>query len=95
MYDLGCMLMVNQDLSWYSTDYRVYIDSSMIVRPLAGCHCTYALINWMVLLLEYDGSDEYENLVAFLAPVTRVSQNRPIYKSTSTMAARKRSHCHT
>ena len=24
-----------------------------------------------------------------------VSQNRPIYKSTSTMAARKRSHCHT
>ena len=24
-----------------------------------------------------------------------MSQNRPIYKSTSTMAARKRSHCHT
>ena len=24
-----------------------------------------------------------------------LSQNRPIYKSTSTMAARKRSHCHT
>ena len=25
----------------------------------------------------------------------RLSQNRPIYKSTSTMAARKRSHYHT
>ena len=24
-----------------------------------------------------------------------VSQNRPIYKNTSTMAIRKRSHCHT
>ena len=50
MYDLGCMLTVNQDLSWYSTDYRVYMGSSMIVQPLVGCHCTCALINWSVLL---------------------------------------------
>ena len=50
MYDLGCMLMVNRDPSWYSMDYRVYMGSSMIVWPLAGCHCTCALINWMVLL---------------------------------------------
>ena len=50
MYDLGCMLMVNRDPSRYSTDYRVYMGSSMIVRPLAGCHSTCALINWSVLL---------------------------------------------
>ena len=31
-------------------DYWVYMGSSMIVRPLAGCHCTCALINWSVLL---------------------------------------------
>ena len=30
-------------------DYQVYMGSSMIVRPLAGCHCTCALINWSVL----------------------------------------------
>ena len=50
MYDLGCMLAVNQDPSWYSTNYRVYMGSSMIVGPLADCHCTCALINWSVLL---------------------------------------------
>ena len=49
MYDLGCMLMVNRDPSWYSTDYLVYMVSSMTVRPLAGCHCTCTLINWSVL----------------------------------------------
>ena len=50
MYDLCCMLMVNRDPSWYSMDYRVYMVSSMTVRPLAGCYCTCALINWTVLL---------------------------------------------
>ena len=50
MYDLGCMLMVNQDPSWYSMDYRVYMGSSMIVWPLVGCHYTCALINWSVPL---------------------------------------------
>jgi len=50
MYDLGCMLMVNRDPSWYSTDNRVYMGSSMTVRPLAGCHYTCTLINWLVLL---------------------------------------------
>ena len=45
MYDLGCMLAMNWDPSWYSTYYRVYMGSSMIVRPLAGCHCTCALKN--------------------------------------------------
>ena len=50
MYDLGCMLMVNRDPSWYSMDYRVYMGSSMTVRPLVGYHYTCALINWSVLL---------------------------------------------
>ena len=49
MYDLGCLWIVYQDPSWYSTDYRVYMGSSMIVRPLASHHCTCALINWLVL----------------------------------------------
>jgi len=49
MYDLGCMWIIYRDPSWYSTDYRVYMGSSMTVRPLAGCHCTCALINWSVL----------------------------------------------
>ena len=50
MYNLGCMLMVNQDPSWYSMDYRVYMGSSMTVQLLAGCHCTCTLKNWSVLL---------------------------------------------
>ena len=44
------MLVMNRDPLRYSTDYQVYMGSSMIVRPLADCHCTCALINWMVLL---------------------------------------------
>ena len=50
MYDIGCMLMVNRDSSWYLIDYQVYMGSSTIVWPLAGYHCTCALINWTVLL---------------------------------------------
>ena len=50
MYDLGCMLAMNRDSSWYSTDYRIYMSSSIIVRPIVGCHYTCALINWTVLL---------------------------------------------
>ena len=50
MYDLGCMLMVNRDPLWYLMDYWVYMGSSMTVWPLAGYHCTCALINWSVLL---------------------------------------------
>ena len=50
MYDVGCMLMVNRDPLWYSTDYQVYMGTSMIVRLLEVCHCTCALINWLVLL---------------------------------------------
>ena len=34
MYDLGSMLAMNRDPSWYSMDYRVYMGSSMIVGPL-------------------------------------------------------------
>ena len=49
VYDLGCMWIVYRDMSWYSMNYRVYMGSSMIVRPLVGCHCTCALINWLVL----------------------------------------------
>ena len=45
LYDLDCMWIVYRDPSWYSTDYRVYMGSSMTVRPLAGCHCICALIN--------------------------------------------------
>ena len=50
MYNLGCMLTVNRDHSWYSMDYRVYMGSSMIAWPLVGSHCICALINWTVLL---------------------------------------------
>ena len=54
MYIESCTILVvcwlNQDPSLYSTDYRVYMGSSMIVRPLMGYYCTCALINWMVLL---------------------------------------------
>ena len=50
----SCMILVvcwlNQDHSWYSTDYQVYMGSSMTVQPLAGCYCTCDLINWTVLL---------------------------------------------
>ena len=49
MYDLGCLWIVYRDPSWYSTDYQVYMGSSMTVRPLVGYHCTCALINWLVL----------------------------------------------
>ena len=49
MYDLGCLWIIYRDPSWYSMDYRVYMCSSMTVRPLAGCHCTCTLINWSVL----------------------------------------------
>ena len=52
MYVESCMILVvcwlNQDPSWYLMDYRVYMGSSMTVRPLAGCRCTCALINWTV-----------------------------------------------
>ena len=33
-----------------SSDYRVYIGSSMIVDRFGDCYCTCALINWTVLL---------------------------------------------
>ena len=49
MYDLGCMWIIYRDPLWYQTDYRVYMGSSMTVRPLAGRHCTCAIINWSVL----------------------------------------------
>ena len=54
MYVESCTILVvcwlNWYPLWYSIDYRVYMGSSMTVRPLAGCYCTCALINWMVLL---------------------------------------------
>ena len=46
MYDLGCMLAINRDPSWYSTDYWVYMGSSMIVRLLRRLPlylCSYKL----------------------------------------------------
>ena len=85
MYDLVGILMVNRDPSWYSTDYRVYMGSSMIERPLVGCHYTCALINWLVLLqlvLEQDST-----LIAtcvfktnvFVFPKLVLATNRYIY----------------
>ena len=54
MYVESCTILVvcwlNRDPSWYSTDYQVYMGSSMTVRPLVDRYCTCALINWMVLL---------------------------------------------
>ena len=45
-----------------------------------------------------ENTDEPQAALAQSAPKqigSSLSQNRPIYKSTSTMAVRKRSHCHT
>ena len=54
MYVESCMILVvcllNRDPSLYSMDYQVDMDLSMTVWPLTGCHCTCALINWLVLL---------------------------------------------
>ena len=71
MHDLGCMLMVNRDPSWYSMDYQVYMGSSMTVRPLAGCYCTCALINWTVLLQL--ASEQDSTLIATCVFKTKVS----------------------
>ena len=49
-YTILVVCWLNGDPSWYSMDFRVYMASSMIVRPLIGCYCTCALINWTVLL---------------------------------------------
>ena len=57
MYNLGCMLAINRDSSWYSTDYRVYMGSSIIVRLLHRLPlylCSYKL-NGFVTLLLYPG----------------------------------------
>ena len=51
--------------------------SSMIVRPLADCYCTCSLINWTVLLLEYDGSDEYENLTSVMDTIVMLLNDIP------------------
>ena len=42
-------IRLGSSATWYSMDYRVYMGSSMTVRPLAHCYCTCALINWSVL----------------------------------------------
>ena len=62
MYDLGCMWIVYRDPLWYSTDYQVYMGSSMTVRLLVGCHCTCALINWSVL--RQPASEQDSTLIA-------------------------------
>ena len=49
MYDLGCMLVESRPFVVLD-GLSVYMGSSMTVRPLAGCYCTCALINWTVLL---------------------------------------------
>ena len=51
--------------------------SNMIVRSLAGCHYTCALINYTVLLLEYDGSDEYENLTPTMVTIVMLLNDMP------------------
>ena len=46
MYDLHCMLAMNRDPSWYSTDYRVYKGSSMtvwLILRLLLYLCSYKL----------------------------------------------------
>ena len=47
MYDLGCMLGIIRDPSWYSMDYRVYMGTSMTVRSLRWLPlylCSYKLV---------------------------------------------------
>ena len=53
MYDIGCMLDF-QDPSWYSTDYRVYMGSSMTVRSLRWLPlylCSYKLVGSAIATL--------------------------------------------
>ena len=68
MYDRCCMLVMNRDPSRYSTDYWVYMGSSMIVRPLASCHCTCALINWTVLSQLYPPQKSRPVQLSFPSP---------------------------
>ena len=66
MYVESCTILVvvivYREPSWYLTDYRVYMGSSMTVRPLAGCHRTCTLINWSVLRLPAVTSSRYDLL---------------------------------
>ena len=70
MYDLGCKLMGNPESSWYSMDYQVYMGLGMTVRPLVGCHCTCALINWSVLLQL--AIEQHSTLIAICVFKTKV-----------------------
>ena len=64
MYDLGCMLGIIRDPSWYSMDYRVYMGSSMIVRPLqwlALYLCSYKLVgSATAVLLKFERKIEFK-----------------------------------
>ena len=89
MYVESCTILVvcwlNRDPLWYSMDYWVYMGSSMTVRPLVGCYCTCALINWMVL--SQLASEQDSSLIAtgvfktkvFVFPKPVLATDRYIY----------------
>ena len=69
--------------------------------PLEACYFGWFYHNVLDKIIHHD---EINILASNAMPnwwwwgsstIVFMSQNRPIYKSTSTMAARKRSHCHT
>ena len=63
MYDLGCMLAMNRDPSWYSMDYWVYMGSSMIVWSfwwLPLYLCSYKLVG-SIIAASAPWSDQVKN----------------------------------
>ena len=86
MYDLSCMLMVNRGPSWYSMDYRVYMGSSMTVRPLASCYCTCALINQTLLAASearWETDQAYVALGNLHTQMEQVDQQKAITQAAS------------
>ena len=54
MYDLGCMLMVNRDPSWYSTDYRIYMGLKYDSATTSGLPlylCSYKLVGSATVMI--------------------------------------------
>jgi hypothetical protein len=55
MYDLGCMLVMFWDPSWYSTNYQVYMGSSVCgstCKPGPSCLILYKLVGSVTLHLQ-------------------------------------------
>jgi hypothetical protein len=62
MYGLGCMLGMFRDPSWYSTNYRVYIGSSVCVSTCKrgqSCLILYKLVGSMIVMMMKQASKSW------------------------------------